>query len=71
MTTLPELLTLKDAAGMLRCSKAHVCRIVNERWRARRGFRRSRSAIESLSAMKPPARRDSSPDIKTFEGGNE
>lgn len=70
MTTLAELLTLKDAARMLRCSKAHVCRIVNGHWRARRRFRRSRSAVESLSAMKPPAKRASSPDIKTFEGGN-
>jgi hypothetical protein len=71
MTTLPELLTLKDAAGMLRCSKALVCRIVNGHWQARRRFRRSRSAIESLSAMSRQQKGTPCPDIKTFEGGNE
>ena len=28
MTDFPNLLTLRDVAGLLRCSKAQVCRVV-------------------------------------------
>jgi excisionase family DNA binding protein len=29
MDKLPEILTIREVAQMLRCSKAHVCKIIN------------------------------------------